>query len=238
VSSCLDGLDNSHGGRWRCPHVFHCREGEEGAPPRGWTQRTLRVPHASAGGSTDAVWVAVHWSPPGVPPPLEPHLRRKPWTPLRSRLDSMVRAAPFPAPLLTVELAPAVILLAAAPDVVVPEGLFPHDLPSHQVLAPCTLSRTGFCMRSLGDQELWGLCGVPILFQDLALLSSEQASSLSAAVGLAPAKVLQLGGKCLLAGILWGGCHAPRSGMWSCLWRSRQEEAGPHPRDFPSGGGR
>ena len=131
--------------------------------------------------------------------------------PLRSRLDTMVLAATAPAPLLPVEPAPAVILLSSQPEVVVPEGLFPHDLLTCKVLAPCTLSRTGFCIRPLVDHELWALWDVPILLQDLALPGTEQALALSAVAGSAPVKVLTAGAECLLSGF-YGG--VPRPSVW------------------------
>jgi hypothetical protein len=131
---------------------------------------------------------------------------------LRAHLDSMVQAPPCPAPLLPVEPAPAVILLGATLDLVVPDGLFPHAVPSCRVLAPCTLSRTGFCVRPLVGRELWGLWDVPILLQDLALSDPERAAALSAVVESAPAKVLQLGGECLLAGVFRGGATARAGG--------------------------
>ena len=80
--------------------------------------------------------------------------------------STIVRAAPAPASLLPVEPAPAVILLSSQPEVVIPEGLFPHDFLTRKVLAPCTLSRTGFCIRSLVEHELWALWDVPILLHD------------------------------------------------------------------------
>ena len=78
----LEGLAHSDWRRWLCPHIFHCRDGEEDKPPPGWSHHSLRIPHAHAGGSTDAVWWIVHWTPPGYVLPPAPALRREPWTPL------------------------------------------------------------------------------------------------------------------------------------------------------------
>jgi hypothetical protein len=66
--------------------------------------------------------------------------------------------------------------------------------------------------------------------QDLAPPGSGHAAALSAVVGSAPAKVLQLGAECLLTEVFRGGCRAPRTGARIWLWGYLQEEAGPHPR--------
>ena len=113
----------------RCPHhVFYCPEGRNTPPPQGWTETKITVSHRHVGGSTDAVWSLVHWSPPGctvLPPVTVP---AQPWVPLLARINRRNPSRPCPRVDINANPAPRVRPHPTIPNVVLPTGLFPHNL--------------------------------------------------------------------------------------------------------------
>ena len=129
----------------------------------------------------------------------------EPWIPLFARIDTMVEAEPCRPPCGVDTLAPVAIPHSQTPCVILSVGLFSHNQRTQRVLAKSTWSPTGYGIRPLAPQELWNLWNLPILLQDVAVHEPTFASSISALMSSAPAKVLLSGGKCLLSDSFRGG---------------------------------
>ena len=191
--------------RWRCPHVFCCKEGVSCPPPRDWTTNSSVVRHWEVGGSTDAVWSLEVWLPPGVALGAAPVLGPQPWIPLLGRLDKRERSVPCAAPGKESRGGPRVLPSPSQSGVVSSAGLFPHDRLSQRVLVPDDWSPTGFGTRSLSQAELGDLWDVPILLQDLIKGDVRWERVVGSLVRSPPAKILLMGGDAVVTRWLRGG---------------------------------
>ena len=84
------------------------------------------------------------------------------------------------------------------PNVVLPTGLYPHNLFSWQVLVEDDRSPTGQGTRSLSAEELDDLWDVPLLLQELTPDVKGGANGITAFLRSPPAKVRSLRGDALL----------------------------------------
>ena len=83
-------------------------------------------------------------------------------------------------------------------NVVLPTGLFPHNLSSRQVLVEDDRSPTGQGTCSLSADELADLWDLPLLLQELAPDVKGGANSITALLRSPPVKIISLGGDALL----------------------------------------
>lgn len=161
--------------------------------PESWQSRSVQVSHVECGGVTDGTWRINIYTPKVFgssqannrdhPVDLSPSSRRD----LRSVLDRTVsRGLPCAAPASIADTDPPKVTFVRN-NIIHGGGLFPYQKRTLYVVAPNTVSTTGWCRRHLTAEELLHVLDVPS--QEIMRLKSEMKKKVCADETMVPAKV-------------------------------------------------